>query len=189
MVGQPSGSSLTATLRVPSTEFNSAVADLKTLGIVEREEQTADEITHQQADLEARLANARNTLQRLQGALPKGGYSVDIQRQLAAVSSEITRLEAQRNSWQSRAIFANVLFSLSEEIPPPVETFGMQFRKAALAGLSDALTSLSGIVLFVLSYGPAILVWSVLLFFPGRWVWRRWRPTLEPEAARSGQIT
>ena len=186
MVGEPGGSTLTATLRVPSTEFNSAVADLKSLGNVEREEQTADEITHQQADLEARLANARNTLQRLQGALPKGGYSIDIQRQLAAVSSEITRLEAQRNSWQNRAIFANVLFSLREEIPVPVETFGMQFRKAALAGLSDAVTSLSGIVLFIVSYGPAILVWALLLFFPGRWMWRRWRPTtLEPETTRS----
>jgi hypothetical protein len=189
MVGQPSGSTLTATLRVPSSEFNAAVADLKTLGNVEREEQTADEITHQQADLEARLANARNTLQRLQGVLPKGGYSVDIQRQLVAVSSEITRLEAQRNSWQNRAIFANVLFSLREEIPAPVETFGMQFRKAALAGLSDALNSLSGIVLFVVSYGPAIFVWSLLLFFPGRWIWRKWRPALEPQAARPAQNT
>jgi uncharacterized small protein (DUF1192 family) len=189
MVGQPSGSTLTATLRVPSSEFNSAVTDLKTLGNVEREEQTADEITHQQADLEARLTNARNTLQRLQGALPKSGYSVDIQRQLAAVSSEITRLEAQRNSWQNRAIFANVLFSLREEIPVPVETFGMQFRKAALAGLSDALSSLSEIVLFVVGYGPAIFVWSLLLFFPGRWIWRRWRPALVPEAARPAQNT
>lgn len=182
MVGQPSGSTLTATLRVPSSEFNAAVSDLKTLGNVEREEQTADEITHQQADLEARLANARNTLERLQGVLPKGGYSVDIQRQLVAVSSEITRLEAQRNSWQNRAIFANVLFSLREEIPAPMETFGMQFRKAALAGFSDALSSLSGIVLFVVSYGPAIFVWSLLLFFPGRWIWRKWRPALEPQA-------
>jgi hypothetical protein len=189
MVGQPSGSTLTATLRVPSSEFNAAVTDLKTLGNVEREEQTADEITHQQADLEARLANARNTLQRLQGALPKGGYSVDLQRQLVAVSSEITRLEAQRNSWQNRAIFANVLFSLREEIPPPVETFGMQFRRAALAGFSDALSSLSGIVLFVVSYGPAIFVWSLLLFFPGRWIWRRWRPALEPEGVRPAQNT
>jgi hypothetical protein len=47
MVGQPSASMLTATLRVPSTEFTAAVTDLKTLGNVEGEEQTADEITQQ----------------------------------------------------------------------------------------------------------------------------------------------
>jgi hypothetical protein len=187
MVGQPSGSTLTATLRVPSSEFNSAVSDLKTLGNVEREEQTADEIIQQQADLEARLINARNTLQRLQGTLPKSGNSVDIQRQLLAVSSEITRLEAQRNAWQNRTIFANVLFSLREEVTPPVESLATQFRKAALTGLSDAASSLSGIVLFVIGYGPVILVWTLLLFFPGRWIWRKWRPGDEPEGVRPAQ--
>jgi hypothetical protein len=43
MVGQPGASSLTATLRVPSSEFTSSVNDLKTLGKVEQEEQAADE--------------------------------------------------------------------------------------------------------------------------------------------------
>ena len=189
MVGQPSGSTLTATLRVPSSEFDSSVSDLKTLGSVEREEQTADEITQQQADLEARLTNARNTLQRLQGTLPKNSSSVEIQRQLLAVSSEITRLEAQRSAWQSRTIFSNVLFSLREEITPPVESFAAQFRKAALVGFSDAVSSLSGIVLFVISNGPVILVWTLLLFFPGRWIWRRWRSEAEPGAIRSAQGT
>jgi Domain of unknown function (DUF4349) len=189
MVGQPSGSTLTATLRVPSSEFNSAVSDLKTLGSVEREEQAADEITQQQADLEARLTNARNTLQRLQGTSPKSVSPVDIQRQLLAVGSEIARLEAQRNAWQSRTIFANVLFSLREEIAPPVEGLATQFRKAALAGLSDAVSSLSGMALFVISYGPVILVWALLLFFPGRWIWRKWLAGGEPEAARSAQST
>jgi hypothetical protein len=190
MVGQPSGSTLTATLRVPSSEFNSAVSDLKTLGSVEREEQTADEITQQQADLEARLTNARNTLQRLQGMLLKSVSPVDIQRQVLATGSEIARLEAQRSAWQNRTIFANVLFSLREEVaPPPVESLATQFRKAALVGLSDAANSLSGIVLFVVSNGPVILVWTLLLFFPGRWIWRKWLAGGEPEAARSAQST
>src|SRR5579863_8184497 len=49
MVGQPTGSLLTATVRVPASEFNGTVTDLKTLGSVEREEQSADEITQQRA--------------------------------------------------------------------------------------------------------------------------------------------
>ena len=187
MVGQPSGSTLTATLRIPSTEFNAAVTDLKTLGNVEREEQMADEITQQEADLEARLSNARNTLQRLQERMPKFGTASDLQRQLSAVSAEITRLEAQRTAWQNRIIFANVLFSLREEITPTVESFGSQFRKAALTGLSDALSSISAMVLFAVSYGPAIFVWILLLLFPGRWIWKKWRPTVDSEAPHPAQ--
>ena len=45
MVGQPSGSVLTALLRVPSSEYRSALTELKGVGVLEHEEEAADEIT------------------------------------------------------------------------------------------------------------------------------------------------
>jgi len=186
MVGQPAASTLTATIRVPSSEFASAVTDLKTLGNVEREEQTADEITQQRADLEARLVNAQNTLGRLQGILAKGGKIhnlLEVQRQLANVSAEVARLEAERASTEHRVIFAQVLLSLREELKPPAESVAAEFRAAAMAGLSDALSSLSAIVLFVISRGPVTLLWVVLVFFPGRWMWRKWHPAVGTQAS------
>jgi hypothetical protein len=176
MVGQPTGGLLTATLRVPASEFSGTVTDLKALGSVEREEQSADEITQQRADLEARLLNAQSTLAHLQGILAKnseGSNLTEVQRQLSGVNAEIARLEAERVASETRVIFANVLFSLREEIPPPVESFGAQFRGAGMAGLTDALGSVSAILLFVISRGPAILVWVLLVFFPARWIWRK----------------
>src|SRR5580704_8806908 len=147
MVGQPTGGLLTASLRVPASEFNGTVTDLKALGNVEREEQSADEITQQRADREARLVNAQSTLARLQGILAKSAEMKDssgVQRQLAAVNGEIARLEAERVAAEHRVVFANVLFSLREEIPPvPVESLGAQFRGAGAAGLTDALGSVS----------------------------------------------
>jgi len=53
MVGQPAGSVLSATLRVPSSEYRSALAELKAVGLVEHEEEAADEITQQHSELEA----------------------------------------------------------------------------------------------------------------------------------------
>lgn len=183
MVGQPAASSLTATLRVPSSEFASAVNDLKTLGKVEQEEQTADEITQRRADVEARLTNAQNTLERLQAILAKGGKIhnlLEVQRQLASVGAEVSRLEAERASTDHQVTFAQVLFSMREEINPPVESVAAEFRAAASTGFSDALSSLSGILLFVISRGPVTLLWVVLVFFPGRWMWRKWHPANEP---------
>jgi Domain of unknown function (DUF4349) len=176
MVGQPTGGLLTATVRVPASEFNGTVTDLKTLGSVEREEQSADEITQQRADLEARLLNAQSTLAHLQGILAKnneGSNLKDAQRQLSGVNAEIARLEAERMASEKRVIFANVLFSLREEIPAPVESFGAQFRGAGMAGLTDALGSVWAILLFVISRGPAIVVWVLLVYFPARWIWRK----------------
>ena len=59
MVGQPSGSVLSATLRVPSSECRSTLTELKAVGFVEHEEEAADEITQQHGELEARDGAAR----------------------------------------------------------------------------------------------------------------------------------
>ena len=194
MFGKPAASSLTATLRVPSSEFASTVNDLKTLGKVEQEEQTADEITQRRADVEARLVNAQNTLERLQGILTKGGKIrnlLEVQRQLAGVSGEIARLEAERASTDHQVTFAQVLFSLREEVNPPVESLAAEFRAAGIAGMSDVLNSFMAIVLFAVSRGPAALLWVALIFFPGRWIWRKWHPAMEaqsrePQAVSAG---
>src|SRR5215510_11959054 len=113
MVGQKSGSVLNATLRVPAAELSETVGELKSLGDVEREEQAADEITQQRADLEARLTNVRKTLKRLQELLQKQTYPDgnvrELQRQIATASAEVARLEAERQASEHRVIFANVL--------------------------------------------------------------------------------
>ncbi len=184
MVGLSSGSVLTATLRVPSSEFTEVVGDLKTLGNVEREEETADEVTQRHADLEARLKNAQNTLARLKGMLDQGWKAGDpavIQKQLAAVGGEIARLEAERTAAGRQLTFAQVLFSLREENVSSAESFSGQFRAAALAGLGDVLGSLSAMLLFVVSRGPLLLLWVVLLYFPSRWMWRKWHTSPDGE--------
>jgi hypothetical protein len=184
MVGQPAASSLTATLRVPSSEFTSAVTDLKTLGKVEQEEQTADEITQRRADVEARLVNAQNTLERLQAIPAKGGKVhnlLEVQRQFANVSAEVARLEAERVSTEHQVTFAQVLLSLREEVNPPVESLAAEFRGAAIAGFSDVMSSLLAIILFVISRGPVTLLWVAVVFFPARWMWRKWHPVRDSQ--------
>lgn len=190
MIGQPSGSLLSATLRVPSTEFNGAVSDLKALGNVEREEETANEITQQRADVEARLTNAQNRLQRLQEMLGKNqkttaGNPVDGQKQLSSVSAEIAQLEAERTAAEHSAVFANIFFSLREEIAQPVESLTAQLRNSAVTGLSDALTSSSGILIFLLGHGPVLLLWATVLYFPVRYAWRNREKWIKSEARKA----
>src|SRR5664279_4518782 len=60
-----SGRTLTATLRVPADQLDATLAEVKTLGRVESESQSGQDVTSQYVDLQARLSNARNTEQRL----------------------------------------------------------------------------------------------------------------------------
>jgi hypothetical protein len=183
MVGQPSGSVLSATLRVPASEYASALAELKSVGDLERDEECADETHQQHGDLEARLQNAQNAEHRLQKLLEDHpGVAAPLsqlqQQQLTQLRSEIARIQAERQAYDNRAVFSNIYFSLREERIAPVETFGAQLRGSAIHGLSDVLHTLSAILLFCVNYGPSLLLWAALLFFPARLLWRRSRATL-----------
>jgi hypothetical protein len=176
MVGQPAGSLLSATLRIPSSEYSSTLSDLKSVGRVEREEESADEITQQHGDLEARLINAQNTAERLQRLLEnptaKGSDLAVFQGQLAALRAEIARMQAEGQAFDNRAVFSSVFFSMREEVSSPAVTLGAQPRNAAVHGFSDAASSLSGILIFAMNYGPSLLLWAAILFLPARYLWR-----------------
>ena len=179
MVGEPTGSILSATLRVPSSEYRSALAELKGVGVVEHEEESADEITQEHSELEARLVNAQNEEQRIQRILQnrddKDKFSDigSLERQVATLRGEIERIEAERAASTSRVSFANVFFSLREERTSTAETIGAKLRSAAIGGLNDALDSLSSMLLFMAGHGPLLVLWAVLIYFPARYFWRR----------------
>jgi len=175
MVGQPSGSVLTATLRVPSSEYRSALTDLKAVGLVEHEEEAVDEITQQHSELEARLVNAQNEekriLQMLQNRNDKD--SENLEHQVTLLRGEIERMQSERYSSDNRLSLANISLSLREERTPVAETIGAKMRNAAVGGLSDAFESISAILLFFAGKGPLLALWVALLYFPARYFWRR----------------
>ena len=181
MVGEPSGSVLSATLRVPSSEYRSALTEFKSVGLVEHEEEAADEITQQHSELEARLVNAQNEEQRilqlLQNRSDKAYDPGSLQRQVSLLRGDIERMQTERYSSGSRVTFANVSFSLREERTPVAETIGAKLRAAAVSGLSDASESISAILLFLAGRGPLLALWATLLYFPARFLWRRHQRT------------
>jgi len=187
MVGRPNSSTLSATLKVPASEYPSALADLKSIGNVEQDEEAADEIIQERGDIEARLQNAQNNERRLQQLLKeRDGKTIDpasIERQLAALHSDIVQMELQRHSFDNRVVFSNIHFSLREEHEAPVESISAELRNAIGTGLSDAAHSLSALLIVLVSYGPSFVLWAAVLFFPARYLWRRTRSLLAREAA------
>ncbi len=179
MVGNPNGNSLSATLKVPASEYSSTLADLKSVGDVQTDDESADEVIQQHGDLEARLQNARNNVRRLEQLIKENpDKSIDVeyvQRQLVILRAEISKLELERHNVDSRVVFSNIHFSLREVRETPAETLSAQFRHAAASGLTDLVASLSAIIVFLIGYGPSFLLWAAILFFPARYLWRRTR--------------
>ena len=178
-----SGRSVTATLRVPSDQLDSAMADLRRLGRVESESQSGQEVTAQYVDLQARLANARNAEQRLTDLLrQRTGKLSDVlavETEIDRVRGAIEQMEAERKNLAGQVDFATINATVGEDYKAelqvvPVST-STRIRNAAVDGYRAMVDGVIGVVLFLFSYGPSLLLWGAILFFPARFAWRRVR--------------
>jgi hypothetical protein len=178
-----SGRVLDATVRVPSDQLDATMSELKKLGRVEAEQQSGEEVTQQFVDLEARLANARNTERRLTDLLTQrtGKLSdvLEVEREIDRVRGEIERMEAERKNLSNRIEFATLKATVTEgykaQLQMAPDSVAARLRNAAVDGLRSMAGSVVDVALFLLAYAPSILLWLVLLFFPARFVLRRWR--------------
>jgi Domain of unknown function (DUF4349) len=177
------GRTLDATLRIPADQRDAAIAEVKKLGRVEAESQTGEEVTAQYVDLEARLSNARNTEQRLTDILSqrtgKLGDVLAVEESISRVRGEIEQMEAEKKNLTKRVEFLTLQVKLTEdyraELRVAPDSILGRFRNAAVAGYKFMVEGVVSLVLFLLSYGPSLLVWAALLFFPARFAYRKLR--------------
>ncbi len=175
-----------ASLRIPAPELSSAVSDIKTLGRVENESQSGEEVTRQHADLVARLKNARDTEQRFRTILQQRTGNVaevlQVEDGIARVRGDIERMEAEQKALEHRVDFATVELQLTEEykaqLNPPAVSVSTRIHNALVAGYRNASETVLGIVLFFAEYGATLLIWLVILGVPVLLLWRRYRRTL-----------
>ncbi len=185
---------LTATLRIPAPQLDAALLELKALGRIEQETQAGEDVTKQYTDLVARLNNSRATEKRLVDILRqrpgKVSEVLEVEQEIARVREEIEQMEAERKSTEKRVQFAAVELRLSEEYKAQLEvtppSTGTRLRNALVNGYRRVAESIFDLVLFALDYGPSLLLWGFVLFWPARLAWRRWRaarPAQQPSVS------
>ncbi len=183
-VSTPTGSarSISATLRVPADQLGATMADLRKLGRVESESQSGQEVTAQYVDLEARLTNAKHTEERLTDLLSqRTGKLSDVlafEKEIDRVRGEIESMEAERKNLSNQVDFATISATVAEDYKAqlqlaPVST-SSQIHNAAVEGYRTVVEGVVGVILFLFSYGPIMLVCAGILFFPARAAWRRY---------------
>ena len=183
---------LTANLRLPAAQLDAAITELKTLGHVESESQSGQDVTAQYVDLEARLSNARKTEQRLIDLLGQrtGKLSdvLEVETELSRVREEIERMEGERRLLSKQVEYATLSATITEEFKAPAQalpsSLGTQFRNAAVDGYQSVVNFVIGVALFLVSDGPMLLLWVAILFFPARYAWRRLRNREAPPSLK-----
>lgn len=185
--------SLTGKLMIPAAQLDAALADLKALGRVEQEQQGGEEVTSQVVDLDARLKNARETETQLTDILRsrtgKIGDVLEVEKEMARVRGEIEGMEAEQKQLRERIAFASIDLSLAEEYQAQLgggtSTAARQIRNALVDGYHAAVEGLLSVCVFLLSIGPSLFLWGLILFWPARWAWRRWQKSRAQSEARA----
>jgi anti-sigma factor RsiW len=172
---------LTATLRVPADQLDLTMAEIKKLGDVESESQTAEEVMRQYVDLDARLTNARNTEQRLTALLhDRTGKLTDVlavEKEIDRVRGQIEQMEAEKKALVNRVEFTTLNVTMREASTAQLSPDSVwdRLRGAAADGYASLLAGLVGAMVFLLAYGPNVLLWGGLAVLALRFVLRRFR--------------
>lgn len=185
---------LTASVRVPASQLDSTLAELRKLGELNEEKQGGEEVSKQYVDLKARLENGRHTEERLNELLAKRADRLkdvlDVERELASTREEIESMESEQRSMEQLVNYASIELKLREEYKPALNlappAASIRMRNAFVDGYHALVENALGLVLFLFHEGPSFLFWMLLAFFPIRWSWRKLRLAMAERQSLAG---
>lgn len=116
---QRSERSASFTLRVPAASLDAVLDSLSTLGKVATRTVSAEDVTEQSIDLDARLQAlivTRDRLRELQLKATTVADVIAVQRELSQVQGEVDSLEGRLKHLRSTASLANVELSVRQKV-------------------------------------------------------------------------
>jgi hypothetical protein len=113
-------------LRIPATRFDQAYALLDTVGTETGRTLSAEDVSSQHADLNARISAAQTSVDRLQTLLAKSGSLgelLQIENQLTAREGSLESLQAQGRGLTDQVALGTLTVAITAPpIPPPAKT-------------------------------------------------------------------
>ncbi len=172
-------------VRIPVPQFHQFVEETGRLGISERREIQADDVTEEYVDLEARLKNKQQLEARLLELVAKRTDEIKdviaVEAELSRVREEIERMQGRLRYLADRVAMTSVDITAYErrDYRPPEATFAGRIRATFWRSL-DALGELAQtFVLVLVGLAPWFVV-LLLLVTPLVWVVRRRIKRLPP---------
>lgn len=156
------------TLRVPQAKIDSVLRALRPLGTVQQQSLTAEDVSSQLVDLEARLKNLRQSEAALLKIMERSGeisHVLEVARELSTVRESIERLAAQQQHLNRQVAYSHIDLTLQSAVGkvtplrPVGETLGSTWQAATQ---SVKVFTVSGLRLglWLLAYSP---YWALLV--------------------------
>lgn len=157
-------------VRIPAKKFDTFMAMADGIGNVTSSSRTAENVTSQYTDHEARLSSLKTQEERLLAMLEGSGdleSLIKLEERLSEVRYEIESIERSLRDFDQRLAFSTVTLELREvELYTPTasvqRTFGEKLAAAFSDGWRGFARGVQGFTLFVVSSLPVLLLLAVL---------------------------
>ncbi len=177
------------TLRVPAEQYNAAMTRLRGYGVkVLNEKSTAQDVSEEYVDLQARQRNLELTVAQFQTLLGQArnvDETLKVQTQLNSVQGDLERVRGRLRFYDNRAAFSTITATLSTPTTTKITTTGWSFADSAAAAWERSLRGLQGfadLLIAVVIGGWWLLLLGIVAFFVGRRALRR-RAAMAPAVA------
>ena len=168
-------------IRVPVEQFDSFVESIVSLGELERNNRTSQDVTEQYYDLEARIKNKKVEEQTLNKILQERSGKLEdvlkIEIELSRVRGEIEQLEGKIRVIENLSSLATLTLNVRERekyAPPPpvVADFPTQIARTWDGSILNLVNHGKSVVLWAVSW----VIWIPFLLVGGllAWVLLRW---------------
>jgi hypothetical protein len=185
MTGSPGSlRSMQWKIRVPVDSFDSLVDAILSLGELERNNRTSQDVTEQYYDIEARIKNKKVEEQTLNKILQERSGKLEdvlkIEIELSRVRGEIEQLEGKIRVLENLSSLATLTLNIREREkyapPPPVAAdFPTQISRTWNASLQSLVSLGKSVVLWAVNWVlwiPLLLVIVVVAWIVLRWLLR-----------------
>jgi hypothetical protein len=153
--GEQNQEQATLTIRVPQNQFMAALNQLQSMGTVQSQNVSTQDVTQQYIDLQAQLNSAQMEKQSLQAILAKATTVSDeiaIQEQLTQVESQVESLQGQINYLQNQVAMSTITVTLNTPTQnvgqPPSGSLAVAVSSVdnSLASVKQLVSSVKGII-------------------------------------------
>lgn len=152
-------------IRLPQERLDSTIAKLSQLGTVKSQSLTAEDVSEQLVDVEARLRNLRKQEDLVLKIMERSGTVgeiMNVARELSNIRESIERIDAQLKNLKTQVAYATIYLSLEAPVasaPDFQRPVGLEFKETwedATEGVSDLTVGILKFAIWLLTFSPYI---------------------------------
>ena len=159
--------SVTLVVRVPALQFEQAMTEIRSAATrILQDKRTGQDVTEEFIDLEARIKNQRaleGQFLEIMKRATKVEEALDVQRQLAAVRTEIEKIEGRRRFLENQATLSTINVTLQT---PTQIVNATGFWYGIRSAFSDGIDAAAAIILALIRVVVALLPILILIVLP-----------------------